>query len=175
MIGSYRGIWPAIDPTAWIAGTAVIVGDVAIGPESGIWYGSVVRGDVHRIRIGARTNVQDLSVLHVTRDRYMLSIGDEVTVGHRVILHGASLGNRILVGMGTVVMDGSEVGDEVIIGAGSLVTEGTVIPPGHLAFGSPCRVRRELSGQEKEWIRESARHYTLYRLEHSRSEFRDSP
>ncbi len=167
MIKSWKGIWPVIDPSAWIAENAVIVGDVTIGAESGIWYGAVVRGDVHRIRIGARTNVQDLSVLHVTRDRYSLTVGDEVTVGHRVILHGATLENRILVGMGAIVMDGAHVGEDVIIGAGSLVTEGTVIPSGHLAFGSPCRVRRELTAEEHSWIRESARHYALYRLEHA--------
>ena len=167
MIKSWKGIWPVIDPSAWIAENAVIVGDVTIGAESGIWYGAVVRGDVHRIRIGARTNVQDLSVLHVTRDRYSLTVGDEVTVGHRVILHGATLENRILVGMGAIVMDGAHVGEDVIIGAGSLVTEGTVIPSGHLAFGSPCRVRRELTSEERSWIRGSARHYALYRLEHA--------
>ena len=167
MIKAWKGIWPVIEPSAWIAENAVVVGDVMIGPESGIWYGAVVRGDVHRIRIGARTNVQDLSVLHVTRDRYSLTVGDDVTVGHRVILHGATLKNRILVGMGAIVMDGAHVGEDVIIGAGSLVTEGTVIPPGHLAFGSPCRVRRELTAEERSWILESARHYASYRLEHA--------
>lgn len=175
MIRSWKGIWPAIDPSAWIAETAEVIGDVTIGPESGLWYGAVVRGDVHRIVIGARTNVQDLSVLHVTRDRYSLTLGDEVTVGHRVILHGATLGSRILVGMGSIIMDGSEIGDDVMIGAGSLVTEGTVIPSGHLAFGSPARVRRELTEEERHWIRESARHYALYRLEHARSQARKSP
>jgi carbonic anhydrase/acetyltransferase-like protein (isoleucine patch superfamily) len=175
MIRSWKGIWPTVDPSAWIADTAVVIGDVTVGAESSVWYGSVVRGDVHRIRIGARTNVQDLSVLHVTRDRFSLTLGDDVTVGHRVILHGARLGNRILVGMGAIVMDGADLGDDVIVGAGSLVTEGTVIPPGHLAFGSPCRIRRELNAEEREWIRESSRHYALYRLEHRRSESREFP
>ncbi len=169
MIKSWKGMWPTIDPTAWIAENAVVVGDVEIGAESGIWYGAVVRGDIHRIRIGARTNVQDLSVLHVTRDRFSLTLGDDVTVGHRVILHGATLESRILVGMGAIVMDGALIGEDVIIGAGSLVTEGMAIPSGHLAFGSPCRVRRELTIEERAWIRESARHYALYRLDHAAS------
>ena len=173
MVRSWKGIWPSVASGSWIAGSAEVVGDVVVGPDCGIWYGSVVRGDVHRIRIGSRTNVQDLSVLHVTRDRFSLTLGDDVTVGHRVILHGASLGSRILVGMGSIVMDGCVVGDDVIIGAGSLVTEGTVIPPGTMAYGSPCRVRRELSADERTWILESARHYALYRLEHARSEVRD--
>ncbi len=175
VIRSWKGIWPTVDPSAWIAQTAVVIGDVTVGSESSLWYGAVVRGDVNRIRIGARTNVQDLSVLHVTRDRYSLTLGDDVTVGHRVILHGAVLGSRILVGMGAIIMDAADIGDDVIVGAGSLVTEGTVIPSGHLAFGSPCRVRRELTKEEREWIRESARHYALYRLEHARSETRDRP
>lgn len=175
MVRSWKGIWPTVAPGSWIAGSAEVVGDVEIGPDCSIWYGSVVRGDVHRIRIGSRTNVQDLSVLHVTRDRFSLTLGDDVTVGHRVILHGASLGSRILVGMGSIVMDGCDIGDDVIIGAGSLVTEGTVIPPGSMAFGSPCRIRRELSSDERAWILESARHYALYRLEHARSEVRDRP
>ncbi len=175
MIKSWKGLWPSVDPSAWIAETAVLVGDVTIGAESGIWYGAVVRGDVHRIRIGSRTNVQDLSVLHVTRDRFSLSIGDDVTVGHRVILHGATLENRILVGMGAIVMDGAHIGEDVIIGAGSLVTEGMAIPSGHLAFGSPCRVRRELTDEERSWIRESARHYALYRLEHAAAPSRATP
>ncbi len=172
MLKSWKGIRPNLDPTVWVAENAVIVGDVTIGPESGIWYGAVVRGDVNKITIGARTNVQDLSLLHVTRERFSLSLGDDVTVGHRVILHGASLGSRILVGMGSIVMDGARIGDDVIIGAGSLVTEGMEIPSGMLAFGSPCRVRRELTDEERKWIRESARHYVLYRLEHAREENR---
>ena len=172
MLKSWRGIRPTIDPTVWIAETAVVVGDVTIGAESGLWYGAVVRGDVNRITIGARTNVQDLSLLHVTRERFSLTLGDDVTVGHRVILHGAALGNRILVGMGSIIMDGARIGDDVIIGAGSLVTEGTDIPSGVLAFGSPCRVRRELTEEERKWIGESARHYVLYRLEHAREENR---
>ncbi len=174
MLKSWKGIRPNVDPTAWVAENAVIVGDVTIGPESGIWYGAVVRGDVNTITIGARTNVQDLSLLHVTRERFSLSLGDDVTVGHRVILHGASLGSRILVGMGSIVMDGANIGDDVIIGAGSLVTEGTEIPSGMLAFGSPCRVKRALTEAEREWIRESSRHYVLYRLEHAREENRIS-
>jgi len=174
MIKSWKGIRPSIDQTVWISETAVVIGDVTIGPESGLWYGAVVRGDVNRISIGARTNVQDLSLLHVTRERFALTLGDDVTVGHRVILHGATLGSRILVGMGSIVMDGARIEDDVMIGAGSLVTEGTVIPSGTLAFGSPCRVKRDLTEEERRWILESSRHYVLYRLEHAREENRIS-
>ncbi|MHB1757295.1 MAG: gamma carbonic anhydrase family protein [Leptospirillum sp.] len=162
MILPYKGILPKIAPSAWIAESAQVIGDTTIGKDSSIWFGAVVRGDVHRIRIGQRTNIQDLSVCHVTRNRFSLTIGSNVTVGHRVILHGCTLGNRILVGMGSIIMDGAVIGDDTIIGAGSLVTEGTIIPSGHLALGSPAKVKRTLTDEEKEWIRQSARHYISY-------------
>ncbi len=167
MILSYKGNLPKIDPSVWIAESAQVIGDVEIGPESSIWFSAVVRGDVHRIRIGARTNVQDLSVLHVTRKICPLTIGDDVTVGHRVILHGCTLGNRILVGMGSIVMDGAVIGDDVIIGAGSLVTEHMVIEPGTLILGSPARVRRKLTEDEKEWLLRSASNYVSDRLDYA--------
>lgn len=163
----YKGHLPKIDPSVWIAESAQVIGDVSIGPESSIWFSAVVRGDVHRIRIGARTNVQDLSVLHVTRKTFPLTIGDDVTVGHRVVLHGCTLGNRILVGMGSIIMDGATIGDDVIIGAGSLVTEQTVVEPGSLILGSPARVRRKLSDDEKEWLLRSAANYVSDRLDYS--------
>ncbi len=162
MILPYKKVFPKIAPSAWIAESAQVIGDTSIGKDSTVWFGAVIRGDVHRIRIGQRTNIQDLSVLHVTRNRFSLTIGSNVTVGHRVILHGCTLGNRILVGMGTIIMDGAVIGDDCVIGAGSLVTEGTVIPSGHMAFGSPAKIRRPVTDEEKKWIRESARHYILY-------------
>lgn len=162
MILPYKGVLPTVAPSAWIAESAQVIGDTTIGKNSSIWFGAIVRGDVHRIRIGQRTNIQDLSVCHVTRNRFSLTIGSNVTVGHRVILHGCTLGNRILVGMGSIIMDGAVIGDDTIIGAGSLVTEGTVIPSGHLALGSPAKVKRPLTDEEKEWIRQSARHYIAY-------------
>lgn len=169
MILPFRGRFPVVDPTAWIADSAQVIGDVVIGTESSIWFSSVIRGDVHRIRIGSRTNIQDLCVLHVTRGTYPLTVGDEVTVGHRVVLHGCTLGNRILVGMGTIIMDGAVIGDDVIIGAGSLVTEKTVVEPGTLVLGSPARVRRKLTAEEKQWLLRSAANYVADRLEYQSS------
>jgi len=162
----FRDRLPVVDPTAWIADSAQVIGDVVIGTESSVWFSSVIRGDVNRIRIGSRTNIQDLCVLHVTRGRYPLTVGDEVTVGHRVILHGCSLGNRILVGMGAIIMDGAVIGDDVIIGAGSLVTEKTVVDPGTLVLGSPARVRRQLTAEEKQWLLRSAANYVADRLDY---------
>ncbi|MHB1286714.1 MAG: gamma carbonic anhydrase family protein [Leptospirales bacterium] len=169
MILPYRNTYPTIDPTAWVAPSAEVIGDVTIGAESSIWFQSVVRGDVHWIRIGNRTNIQDLTICHVTRQTHPLVIGDDVTVGHRVILHGCTLGNRILVGMGSIIMDASVIGDDVIIGAGSLVTEQTVIEPGTLALGSPARIKRKLTLDELEWLKRSAANYTAYRLEYQKS------
>ena len=130
MIKPYRGVTPTIAADAFIEDTAVIVGDVVIESESSVWFHSVVRGDVNYIRIGRRTNIQDLSLLHVTHDTYPLIIGDDVTVGHHVVLHGCTIHNRVLIGMGAVLMDGVVVGDDCLIGAGALVTEHTKIPPG---------------------------------------------
>ena len=121
MIKAYRGITPTIADTAFVEDTAVIVGDVVIESESRVWFQSVIRGDVNFIRIGHRTNVQDLSLLHVTHDTYPLIIGDDVTVGHHVVLHGCTIHNRVLIGMGAVLMDGVVVGDDCLIGAGAIL------------------------------------------------------
>lgn len=162
MIRWYKGIVPKIDPTAFIEETAVVIGDVMIGSECSVWFNAVIRGDVHYIRIGNRTNVQDLSMLHVTHDTYPLTIGDEVTIGHHVVLHGCTIRNRVLVGMGAIIMDGAIIGEECIVGAGSLVTERTDVPPSSLIIGSPARVKRPLTEQERNWIRESAANYVQY-------------
>lgn len=162
MIKAYKGVTPTIADTAFIEDTAVIVGDVVIEADSSVWFHSVVRGDVNYIRIGRRTNVQDLSLLHVTHDTYPLILGDDVTVGHHVVLHGCTIQNRVLIGMGAVLMDGVVVGDDCIIGAGALVTEHTKIPPGSLVIGSPARVKRPLREAELSWLKESARNYVRY-------------
>ena len=162
MIKAYKGVTPTIADTAFIEDTAVIVGDVVIEADSSVWFHSVVRGDVNSIRIGRRTNVQDLSLLHVTHDTYPLILGDDVTVGHHVVLHGCTIQNRVLIGMGAVLMDGVVVGDDCIIGAGALVTEHTKIPPGSLVIGSPARVKRPLREAELSWLKESARNYVRY-------------
>ena len=159
MIHSFNHIFPKFPPTVFIEPSAQAIGDVEIGAQSSIWFGAVVRGDVHFIRIGARSNVQDLSVLHVTRKTHPLRIGDEVTVGHHVTLHGCTVFDRVLVGMGAILLDGAEVGEGSIIGAGALVTEGMKIPPGSLAMGVPAKVKRPLTDEETAFLSQSAQNY----------------
>jgi len=169
MIRSYRGITPTIDPSVYVDPGAQIIGDVVIGPDSSVWCNAVIRGDVNIIRIGARTNVQDLSVLHVTRRTASLLVGDEVTIGHGVVLHGCTIKNRCLIGMGSIVMDGAVVGEESIVGAGALITAGMIVPPGTLAVGVPAVVRRVLTPREIEFLAQSAANYVRdaaeYRVE----------
>jgi carbonic anhydrase/acetyltransferase-like protein (isoleucine patch superfamily) len=153
---------PEIHPSVYLQTGVIVLGDVHIGPDSSVWFNSVIRGDVYHIRIGARTNVQDMCMIHVTKGRHATIIGDEVTLGHRVTLHGCTIRDRVLVGMGAIVMDRAEVGEDCIIGAGALVTEGTVIPPGSLAVGSPARVKRPLTDAERAFIRVSAQNYIDY-------------
>jgi carbonic anhydrase/acetyltransferase-like protein (isoleucine patch superfamily) len=150
---------PHIDPSAFIAAGAQILGDVHIGAESSIWYNCVIRGDVNKIRIGARTNIQDLSLLHVTDGGDPTIVGDGVTVGHSVILHACTIGNHSLIGMGSVVLDGAEIGELVLLGAGSLVTSRTKIPPRTKAFGRPAKVVAELTDEEIRSLEESAVQY----------------
>lgn len=159
MILPHHGVWPKIHETAFVAPSADVIGDVEVGNQSSIWFQCVVRGDVNTIRIGERTNVQDHSILHVTRKKFSLKVGDDVTVGHRATLHGCTIGNRVLIGMGAIVMDDAEVGDDCIIGAGSLVTGGTKIPPGVLAVGSPAKVKRPLTDDEMAFLLQSAKNY----------------
>lgn len=164
MIRPFKGILPTIDPTAFVDESAQVIGDVVIGAESGIWMNTVIRGDVNSIRIGARTNIQDLCMLHVTRRRYGLTIGDGITVGHSVILHGCTLEDYAFIGMGATVMDGAVIGEFAMVGAGALVTQGKQIPPRTLALGSPARPVRDLTDDEIERIRKSATNYVADRL-----------
>lgn len=159
-----------IDNSVFIAPGAQVVGDVTVGSDCGIWYNSVVRGDSREIHIGSRTNIQDLAVLHVDKD-YKLSVGDNVTIGHSAIVHGCSVGNNVLIGMGAIIMNGAQIGNDCIIGAGALVTENTVIPDGMMAFGSPAKVIRPISDKEKHGITENADIYVQHAMEakmHSR-------
>jgi len=151
---------PTIHPSAFVAPSADVLGDVSIGEESSIWYGCVLRGDINRIVIGARTNVQDASVVHLADDRGV-RIGDYVTVGHRALIHACTIGDGALVGMGAIIMDGASVGARSIIGAGSLVLAGTQIPPGSLVVGSPAKVVRELDPHEQAEGRRLAEKYVL--------------
>ena len=162
MIRTFQGIKPTIPQSCFIEETAVVIGDVVMGEECSAWFHAVIRGDVNYIRIGNRTNVQDLCMLHVTHDTHPLIIGDDVTIGHNVVLHGCTIHNRVLVGMGAIIMDGAVIGEDSVVGAGALVTEGTSVPPKSLILGSPAKVKRPVTEQELAWIRESAQNYIRY-------------
>ncbi|MBI3534185.1 MAG: gamma carbonic anhydrase family protein [Deltaproteobacteria bacterium] len=159
MIIPHHGKWPKIHETAFIAPTADIIGEVEIGDHSSVWFQTVIRGDVHFIKIGNHTNIQDRCLLHVTKAIAHLEIGDEVTVGHSVTLHGCKIGNLVLVGMGAIILDHAEIGAECIIGAGSLITKKTIIPPRSLVLGSPAKVIRKLTPNELASLSQSAQNY----------------
>jgi gamma-carbonic anhydrase len=159
MIIPYRKIWPKVHETAFVAPSADIIGNVILGELSSVWFQCVIRGDVHFVSIGKKTNIQDHCTLHVTRGKSPLRIGDEVTVAHRALLHGCTIGNRVLVGMGAIVMDDVEIGEDCLIGAGALVTKGTQIPPKSLVFGAPAQVIRSLKEDEILSILKSAENY----------------
>ena len=148
MIKPFQNIQPKIHETAYVAETAVVLGDVEIGAESSVWYGSVIRGDVNYIRIGARTNIQDGSIIHVTSKTHPTVLEDEVTLGHRVTLHGCYIESGCLIGIGAIVLDGARIGANSLVAAGSLVTPNTIIPPKSLVMGSPAKVKRELTEEE---------------------------
>ncbi|WNM59910.1 gamma carbonic anhydrase family protein [Candidatus Nitrospira allomarina] len=162
MLRTYRGIAPTVATSAFIEDTAVVIGDVAIGSESSVWFHAVVRGDVHSIRIGHRTNIQDLCLLHVTHDTHPLTLGDDITVGHHVVLHGCTVHDRVLIGMGTIIMDGAVIEEDCVIGAGALITRNIHIPSRSLVMGSPAKVKRLLTDAEVQWIKESAANYIRY-------------
>jgi carbonic anhydrase/acetyltransferase-like protein (isoleucine patch superfamily) len=159
LILPHHGKWPEIDPSAFIAPSADIIGEVAIGAESSIWFQCVLRGDVNPIKIGKRTNIQDLSMLHVDRRDCPLTIGDDVTVGHKVVLHGCTIGNRVLVGMSATIMNNAVIGDDSIVAAGALVTEGKTFPPKSLIIGAPAKALRELKPEELAFLTKSANNY----------------
>ena len=162
MIRSFRGRTPKIPASAYIDPDAVIIGDVTIGEQSSVWPGVVIRGDVNWIRIGARTNIQDGSVLHVMKDTHPLVLGDAVTVGHGVILHGCTIESRVLIGMGSVLLNGVKIGAGSIVAAGTLVPEGTIVPPGSLFMGHPGKFRRALSPEDQAGIEVYAARYVEY-------------
>lgn len=153
---------PQIAPDAWIEDTARVIGDVEIGAEASVWYYSVLRGDVERIRIGPRTNIQDHCTVHVTRERWPTLLGEGVTVGHRAVLHGCRIGDFTLVGIGAIVLDGVEIGPESLVAAGALVAPGTKVPPRKLVLGTPAKVVRDLRAEEIEFLHRSAANYVEY-------------
>lgn len=171
-IRPYREWQPVIGRRVWIDPAAIVIGRVTIGDDASIWPGAVLRGDVNAIAVGARTSIQDGSILHVASDRLAgeggipLVIGEDCTVGHRVILHACSVGRRCLVGMGAIVMDGAAIGDEVILGAGSLVPAGKKLPPRTLWVGSPARQLRGLTADEIAYLAESAAHYVALKADY---------
>jgi len=166
VIRSFKSISPRVDPTAYVDVSAQVIGDVTLGPESSVWMNVVIRGDVNHIRIGARTNIQDLTLIHVMRDTFPTVIGDEVTVGHSAVIHGTTIEDRVLIGMGAVLLNGVHVGHDSIIAAGTLLTEGTVIPPRSLVMGRPGKVKRALTDDDVAEIRWYADNYVRYRLEY---------
>ncbi|KAB2887358.1 MAG: gamma carbonic anhydrase family protein [Kofleriaceae bacterium] len=156
---SFRGLRPRIAEDVFLAELAAVIGDVEIGAGSSVWYGTVIRGDVEPIRIGKATSIQDNSVIHVTHGVSGTTVGDRVTVGHNVILHACTVEDDCIIGMGSIILDRSRIGRGSIVGAGALVTPGTDIPPGSMVMGSPARVKRPLTDDERARIASSAEHY----------------
>jgi carbonic anhydrase/acetyltransferase-like protein (isoleucine patch superfamily) len=151
-----------VPKSCFVEETAVVIGNVVMGEECSVWFNAVIRGDVNHIRIGNRTNVQDLCMLHVTHDTHPLVIGSDVTIGHHVVLHGCTIQDRVLVGMGAIIMDGAVIGEDSVIGAGALVVESTIVPPKSLILGSPAKVKRQVTVKELAWVKESAENYVRY-------------
>lgn len=171
-IRTYQDHRPKLGERTFVDHSAVVIGDVEIGADSSVWPLTVIRGDMHRIRIGARTSVQDASVLHITHagpfnpEGFPLLIGDDVTIAHKVMLHGCSIGSRVLIGMGSIVMDGAVVEDDVMVGAGSLVPPGKRLASGFLYVGSPVKQVRALTDKERAFFTYSAGNYVKLKDQH---------
>ncbi|EAR20207.1 gamma carbonic anhydrase family protein [Nitrococcus mobilis] len=172
MLRPFNGQSPQLAATAWVDTTALVIGEVALAEDVSVWPMAVIRGDINRIRIGARSNIQDGTVIHVTHDGpytpggYPTSLGEDVTVGHRAIVHACTVGNRVLIGMGAILMDAAEVDDEVMIAANALVPPGKRLHSGWLYVGSPARAVRQLRPAEREQLRYSARYYVQLKERH---------
>ncbi len=174
MLYQFKQWRPKLGANSWVAPSADVLGNVTMGEECSIWFGCVVRGDVHYITIGDRTNIQDLSMIHVTHykkedmsDGNPTIIGSDVTIGHRVMMHGCSIGDACLVGMSATILDGAVIGKESIVGAGALVTKNKVFPPRSLIMGSPAKVVRELTDDEVEELYASASRYVAFKNDYS--------
>jgi carbonic anhydrase/acetyltransferase-like protein (isoleucine patch superfamily) len=166
MLRPHRGRLPRVHPSAFIDDSAQVIGDVEIGEDSSVWMMVVIRGDVHRIRIGRRSNVQDGTIVHVMKDTHPTTIGDNVTIGHAAVIHGCTIEDQCLIGMGAILLNGSHVGTGSIVAAGSLVPEGMAIPPRSLVMGSPAKVRRTLGDESVAEIQMYADRYVEYRLDY---------
>ena len=160
-IRAIKGVMPRLHPTVFVAEGAQVMGDVEIGEDSSVWYNTVIRGDVNTIRIGSRTNIQDLTMIHVEKGTHPTRLGDDVTVGHHVVIHGCTIGNRVLVGIGAIVLNGVVIEDEVFIAAGTLLTPGTHIPSGSMVMGSPGKMKRPLTDAERASLVPHAAGYVL--------------
>jgi carbonic anhydrase/acetyltransferase-like protein (isoleucine patch superfamily) len=166
MLRPFRGTMPRVHPTAYIDASAQVIGDVEIGEESSVWMCVVIRGDVHRIRIGRRSNVQDGTVVHGMKDTHPTTIGDEVTIGHGAMVHGCTIEDRCLIGMGAVLLNGVRIGTGSIVAAGTLLPEGTDVPPRSLVMGAPGRVKRTLGDSDVAEIQMYADRYVGYRRDY---------
>ncbi len=173
MLHSFKNIIPTIGKNSWIAQSADVIGNVTCGTDCSIWFGCVVRGDVHYIKIGNRVNIQDLSMIHVTHykksdksDGNPTIIGDDVTIGHRVMLHGCTIEKACLIGMSATILDGAVIGEESIVGASSLVTKNKIFPPRSLIMGSPAKVIRELTDNEIKELYASASRYVEFKKDY---------
>ena len=169
MIRSYKGIRPTIPASCYVDDSAQIIGDVILGEHASVWMNAVLRGDVYAIRIGAHSNVQDNSVLHGMKGQYGVFVGEHVTVGHSVTLHGCTIEDRCLIGMGSIILNGASIGTGSIIAAGTLIPEATVVEPGSLWMGSPGKFRRKLEPREHDMIMRYARNYLGYKDEYLKS------
>lgn len=166
MLRPYRGTMPTVPATAYIDPSAQVIGDVVFGDASSVWMNVVIRGDVHWIRIGARSNVQDGTVIHVMRGTHPTRIGDDVTIGHGALIHGCTIEDRCLIGMGAIILNGATIGRDSIVAAGTLIVEDAQIPPRSLVMGSPGKVRRTLTDEEVASILDYANRYVAYRLDY---------
>ena len=170
MLRPFRGILPQVGLSVYIDQSAQVIGDVTIGADSSVWMNVVIRGDVNAVRIGRRTNIQDGTIVHVMRDTHATEVGDEVTVGHAAVLHGCTIEDRCLIGMGAMLLNGAVIGADSIVAAGTLVTEDTKIPPRSLVMGRPGAVRRALTDAEVASIRDYAERYVGYKRDYATSE-----
>jgi len=169
VIRSYRGLTPRVHPTAFIDDSAQVIGDVELGEESGVWMCAVVRGDVHWIRIGRRSNIQDGTIVHAMTGTHPTTIGNNVTIGHRAVIHGCTVEDQCLIGIGAILLNGSHIGTQSIIGAGAVILEGMKVPPRSLVVGAPGRIKRLLTHSEVAGIQGYADRYVEYRLEYMQS------
>ncbi|MBI5282539.1 MAG: gamma carbonic anhydrase family protein [Candidatus Solibacter usitatus] len=166
MIRPYRGIYPSIAPSAYVDQASTVIGDVTLGERSSVWPSAVLRGDVNKITIGGGTNIQDGAVLHGELDLYPVILGSRVTVGHMACLHGCVIEDDVLIGIGAIVLNGARIGRGSVVAAGSLVPEGVVIPPESMVMGTPAKVRRQVTEEEKARFKENAQRYIRYRQDY---------